>query len=128
MKKIYIMVISVITIVFILLNIYNTTCIAGDFADIIEKGNEFIEKGKNEVTINYVGLRDTSNVIFNILLLLGTFMTAIVGAIIGIKYMLASAEDKAKVKESMIPYILGCIVIFGATGIWKICMKIFSIL
>lgn len=37
--------------------------------------------------------------------------------------MVASAEDKAKVKEALIPYIVGCIVIFGAFTIWSIAVN-----
>ena len=40
--------------------------------------------------------------------------------------MIASAEDKAKIKEAMIPYVLGCIVIFGAFGIWKLAITILN--
>ena len=35
--------------------------------------------------------------------------------IIGIKYMTGSLEEKAQYKKSMMPYIIGCILIFGAT-------------
>lgn len=48
----------------------------------------------------------------------------LVGTIIGIQFMLASAEDKAKVKEALIPYIIGCAVIFGAFTIWSIAVKL----
>lgn len=48
----------------------------------------------------------------------------IVGTIIGIQFMVASAEDKAKVKEALVPYIIGCIVIFGAFTIWSIAVNI----
>ena len=48
----------------------------------------------------------------------------LVGTIIGIQFMLASAEDKAKVKEALVPYVVGCIVIFGAFTIWSIAVNI----
>ena len=48
----------------------------------------------------------------------------LVGTIIGIQFMLASAEDKAKVKEALVPYIIGCVVIFGAFTIWSIAVKL----
>ena len=48
----------------------------------------------------------------------------IVGTIIGIQFMVASAEDKAKVKEALVPYIIGCAVIFGAFTIWSIVVNI----
>ena len=49
----------------------------------------------------------------------------LVGTIIGIQFMVASAEDKAKVKESMIPWVIGIFVAFGAYGIWTITMNVF---
>lgn len=38
--------------------------------------------------------------------------------------MVASAEDKAKVKEALIPYVIGCAVIFGAFTIWSIAVNL----
>lgn len=38
--------------------------------------------------------------------------------------MVGSVEQKAKVKDSLLPYIIGCIVIFGAFGIWKLVLTI----
>ena len=38
--------------------------------------------------------------------------------------MLASAEDKAQIKESMIPFIVGTIVLFSASAIWKIVLNL----
>lgn len=48
----------------------------------------------------------------------------IVGTVIGIQFMVASAEDKAKVKEALIPYIIGCAVIFGSFTIWSIAVRL----
>lgn len=48
----------------------------------------------------------------------------IVGTILGIQFMIASAEEKAKVKETLVPYIVGCIVIFGAFTIWSIVVNL----
>ena len=38
--------------------------------------------------------------------------------------MAGSVEQKAKVKDSLVPYIAGCIVIFGAFGIWKLVLTL----
>ena len=43
---------------------------------------------------------------------------------LGIQFMVGSVDQKAKVKDSLIPYIVGCFVIFGAFGIWKIVLTI----
>lgn len=38
-------------------------------------------------------------------------------AIIGMKYMYASVEEKAKYKETMLPYVVGCILVFGISQV-----------
>ena len=48
----------------------------------------------------------------------------IIGTVLGIKFMVASAEDKAEVKKALVPYIIGCAVIFGAFTIWNIAVNI----
>ena len=53
-------------------------------------------------------------------MIVGVALTAIIGVVLGIKFMIASVEDKAKVKEAFVPYIMGCIVIYGAFGIWRV--------
>ncbi len=46
--------------------------------------------------------------------------------IIGIKYMTGSLEEKAQYKKSMMPYIIGCILIFGAAYIGPEILEIFK--
>ena len=38
--------------------------------------------------------------------------------------MLGSVEEKADIKGLLIPYIVGCIIIFGAFAIWKLVVDI----
>ena len=40
--------------------------------------------------------------------------------------MTDSAAEKAKTKEMLIPYIAGCIVVFGAFGIWKLVVNLLT--
>ena len=35
-----------------------------------------------------------------------------------------SADEKAKVKESLMPFVAGCVVVFGAFTIWKVAVNI----
>lgn len=60
------------------------------------------------------------------LMALGICLAVIIGAILGIKIMWGSIEQQVKAKEMLIPYAIGCIVIFGAFGIWKLCINIFA--
>ena len=53
----------------------------------------------------------------------GIIMT-IVAMILGIKYMSATSEDKADIKQTLPAYIISCIVVFGAFTIWKVLINI----
>lgn len=114
---------------------------AGFWDDIFNMGKKFIDTGKElqyetkgengetvmkNIDLSANEMHDTINDLYNIVFSLGVVITVIVGAVIGINFMISSAEDKAKIKESLVPYIIGCVVIFGAFGIWKICIEIFS--
>ena len=60
------------------------------------------------------------------LLTIGIAIAVIVGAILGIKIITAEVEEKAKLKEMIIPYILGCVIVFSAFSIWKTIVQIGS--
>ena len=46
------------------------------------------------------------------------------GGIIGIKLMISSASEKAEAKKLLVPYVVGCVVVFGGFGIWKLVVTI----
>ena len=71
-------------------------------------------------------LKDTINRIYNLLLALGIVISVLVGAGLGIKFMVGSVDEQAKTKEKLIPYIAGCVATFGAFGIWKLLIVILS--
>ena len=64
--------------------------------------------------------------LYNALLIIGIIIAVIVGTILGIKFMIGSVEEKADIKKLLIPYIVGCIVVFGAFGIWKLVVTILA--
>lgn len=89
--------------------------------DIIEAGGSFINKGEQQQqAIQDSQIKTVSDQIYNILLAIGTVIAVIIGAILGIQFMVGSMDEKAKVKESLIPFVIGCVIIFGAFGIWKL--------
>ncbi len=55
---------------------------------------------------------------------IGMAVSVIMLAILGIKYMLGSVEEKAEYKEGLIPYVIGAFILFGITGFVKILMAI----
>ena len=118
-----IIVMIVINMIFLNINIVQ----AAGISDVITGGDNFLQAGKNEgvvINIDEEKLKDTSNMLYNILLIIGMCVAVIISAILGIKFMIGSAEEKAEIKETLIPFVIGCIVIFGAFGIWKIFIDI----
>lgn len=98
---------------------------ASGISDVITGGDSFLNSGKKGNTrIDEEELKSTSTMIYNILLILGVCIAVITASILGIKFMIGSVEEKAQVKDALIPFVIGCIVIFGAFGFWKIFVTI----
>ena len=94
-----------------------------NWGDIFTTGDDFIKKG-SEKTIDEEQLSNEASSIFKILTTIGITLSVIIGGILGIKFMMASAEDKAQIKEMLIPYVVGCVIIYGAFAIWKLVITI----
>lgn len=108
-------------VIIMLLAMYNITY-ATSIDDIISGGDDFIDAGKTgtHTSFSWEGITNASDMIYNTLLILGVIVAVIVAAVLGIKFITGSVEEKADIKESLIPFIIGCVVIFGAFGIWKL--------
>lgn len=68
----------------------------------------------------YEGTGDIKTVgqkVMGIIQTVGVVVAVIILMVLGIKYMMGSAEEKAEYKKTMIPYIVGAVLIFGATSI-----------
>ena len=86
---------------------YKSYCING----IFKSAQDFLKKGDEpEQTIDVDALNETSKKVFNVFLVAGTIIAVLVGAVLGI--------------QIMVPYIVGCIVMFSAFTIWKIVVTI----
>ena len=113
--------VKIAILTFIILIILTLHCING----IFKSAQDFLKKGDDpEQTIDADALNATSKKVFNVFLVAGTIIAVLVGAVLGIKIMVATVEEKAKIKELMVPYIVGCIVMFSAFTIWKIVVTI----
>ena len=73
-------------------------------------------------------MKSFSDIVYIVLVSLGAVIAVIVGCVLGIQYMYSSAEDKAKTKENLVTYAIGCAVLFGAFTIWKVVIEIFNTL
>ena len=50
----------------------------------------------------------------------GIVLSVVMLAIIGVKYMMGSADERAEYKKTLLPYIIGAFLIFGASTVAKI--------
>ncbi len=93
--------------------------------EVISGGKDFLSAGSAATTvIKQDQLKSTSNYIYNTLLAVAIVVAVIVAMVLGIQFMAASADEKAKVKEALIPFVVGCIVVFGSFTIWKVVVEI----
>ena len=60
-------------------------------------------------------IQNVGNQIVGILQTAGIVLSVVILIILGIKYMMGSAEEKAEYKKSFIPYIVGAALIFAAS-------------
>lgn len=119
-KGIYIIIITLLLLTFFS-DFSNTQAVS--IGNIISGAQNFENDGKQgygDNTINTQVLNDTSSLIYNTLLIIGTCVAVIIAAVLGIQFITGSVEQKVKVKESLLPFIVGCVVLFGAFGIWRL--------
>lgn len=64
------------------------------------------------------------NPIIGILKTIGIVVAVITLAILGIKYMMGSASEKAEYKKTMIPYLIGAIMVVAITQFLSILIEI----
>lgn len=100
-----------------------TSSSASSLDDVMGDADSFINSGNND-KITASSLQSFSNTFYNILLTIGIVVAALVGMVIGIRFMVGGAAERANIKELLIPYVVGCIIVFGAFAIWKIVVTI----
>lgn len=66
------------------------------------------------------GVKSFGNIMITVLTTIGSILSVVVLIIIGIKYMIGSVEERASYKKSLMPYVIGCILIFSASTIASI--------
>ncbi len=74
-------------------------------------------------------IKGVVNNIVKILTTVGSITSVVVLVVLGIKYMVGSIEEKSQYKKSLMPYVIGAIMVFGVstiTGIiYNVAQKLF---
>ncbi len=119
----------IIITIFMIFNFltYSKVEAASTLDDVLSKGDDFLNAADpNTNTIDEGDLQELSGFISGVLLSIAIGVTILSGVILGIKFVTQSIEDKAKIKESMVPWIIGILVSFGAFTIWEIAVNVFQ--
>ena len=125
MKKYKKLLINVMAIFIIVFNLFIPNAYAGPLQDIMNRAEGFVNNGENGGNvINNDALKEGSNTLYNVLLVIGIAEAFIWGIVLGIQFITGSLGEKADVKKNLIVYIIGCIIIFGAFGIWKLLLQL----
>lgn len=65
-------------------------------------------------------LTTKANLILGVIQVVGSIVSVIVLVVIGIKYVIGSAQEKAEYKKTMIPYLIGAVLLFAASNIVQV--------
>lgn len=83
--------------------------------------DDWKSKGKPDQSgVNGSDLKSIVIPVINILTVIGVFVLVAVTIVMGIKYMFATPEVAAKLKQQLIGLVVSAVVVLGATAIWKI--------
>lgn len=66
---------------------------------------------------NVSSVETIGNQIIKIVSTVGSIASVIVLVVLGLKYMMGSAEEKAEYKKTLLPYVIGAALVFAASTI-----------
>ena len=108
MKK----VVKVVSLLVILVSILSATVLAADTGSGISPANF---TGNSSFDTN--SIKGLGNQVITIVSTVGTIGAVVVLVVLGLKYMMGSAEEKAEYKKTLLPYIIGAALVFAASSI-----------
>ena len=97
-----------------------------DTGTIINGGQAFLNNAENRQIFDANNERSAVDQIYYTMLTIGIVLALFAGGVLGIQFITSGAAGQAKVKEKLIPFALGALVIFGAFGIWRLVYNILN--
>ena len=104
---------QLIILIFTFIMIMTISCNAT--YDPLEDPNSFKPGNISSEDANVITGRVNS--IIGVIVTVGVIISAITLCILGIKYMVGSVEERAEHKKTMIPYIIGAVLLFAASSV-----------
>ena len=100
------------TIMIIMMVILTVAPVFDATAGAVDPKNLTGSNSTNTTTMQNIG-----NQIITVVSVAGSIVSVIVLIVLGIKYMMGSAEEKAEYKKTLMPYIIGAALVFAASAI-----------
>ena len=109
-KKIFKIIMIIMQVVLLIFTFNNTVLAVSSYYQIYDN--------------SYNPFYGTITKIVGILQAVGMSVAVIMLAIIGIRFLIASPEGKAELKQQLFPYFIGCILLFGGAWLLSLVAKV----
>lgn len=96
------------------------------FSQMQSQASSWLQQGSASQPITQTEIKNNLLPIANILVGFATIVFLVVGSIIGVKYMLAGADEKAKLKEKLIWFVISMVAVYGAVGIFNLIINVMN--
>lgn len=120
-KIIIMIILTIITIFSINNKVYaDTTTVSTIFSG----GRQFIKQGKSKANVDTTAIAKDIGGIGQVFLIIGIGAAVGVGMYLGFKYITSGADEKAKIKERLIFYVIAIVLLVAAVGVTKVIVSI----
>ena len=114
----------IISLLIMFVLVFQTCTLADLNGDLTSLKNGMKNVSDGDTTSGNVGIIKGIDMVFYLIRYVGTGVSVIAVLWLGIKYMLSSIEDKAEIKKKAVPFVIGCVLIFGTSNLLGVIIKI----
>lgn len=119
-------IIAVILIAMMLISVIGTPVQAGQKAAAQQQSSSFTPSQITGTAKDTSAIQTAGKNIVGVLQAVGIVLAVVMLSVIGIKYLMGSAEEKADYKKSLMPYVVGAALIFTASVFAQAIYEFFS--
>ena len=119
-KIIIMIILTIITIFSINNKVYADTTVSTIFSG----GRQFIKQGKSKANVDTTAIAKDIGGIGQVFLIIGIGTAVGVGMYLGFKYITSGADEKAKIKERLIFYVIAIVLLVAAVGVTQVIVSI----
>ena len=116
-------VLSVLVLVAMIVSMASTIVLASETSVVTPKD---ITRDDADPSITTGTIDKAGRNIVSILQAVGVVLSVVMLIVIGIKYMMGSAEEKAEYKKTLMPYVIGAALIFAASVFAQVAYDFFD--